>query len=370
VRILFYDWALHTIGGGQKFNCKIAEYLSKKHEVHLITLFPVEKKTLESYYSIDLSKVNITNLYKKAWANPSFLKILVAGKISQLSSAYDLFFNADAQEIIKPRAKHSILYCHFFEPRGFYRPPRNIFDAMKMLAISFFKFLRGNHAEKYSAYCNSLYTKSWLKKLWCVDAKVIYPPVDIPEHVSLKKENLIISVGRISPDKNYEAVIEIFRRSNVKNYRLIICGKSDSEEYLEKLKKLSENLAVDFKLNLSDKELKSFYSKAKIFIQAKGMDINENKFPALFEHFGMTTAEAMSYGCVPLALNKAGYKETVKEGYTGFLFNSPEEAVEKLVFLTNQEALMRQLSTNCIKKSKEFSTAELHKKLDELISGL
>ena len=77
MRICVYDWALHTIGGGQKFDCKIAEHLSRKHDVDILSLFPINRKMLEEEYSVDFSGIrNFRHLYKESRVNPTFLHLM------------------------------------------------------------------------------------------------------------------------------------------------------------------------------------------------------------------------------------------------------------------------------------------------------
>lgn len=373
MKILFYDWSLHIVGGGQKVNCRIIEHLSKQHDVDVLTLYPVKKEYLEKYYSVDLSKVNFLHLANHSKMHASLLKLLLTSKVSKLSSKYDVFFNADAQELIKPRAKYNLMYCHFFEPK-WYRPAKNFADFFKLLGIYLIKTIKRNYANKYQVYCNSDYTKKWLKNLWKVDAKVIYPPVDLPKQKSFKKQNLIISTGRISPDKNYEFIITLFKKlcqeSNIQNYKLLICGKSDDLAYLNRLKNLSKEFNIEFKTDLTNKQLKEVYSKSKIFIQAKGIEINEKKYPGLLEHFGMAPVEAMAYGCVPVVLNKAGYKETVENNKSGFLFDSEDEAIEKLKLLVKDEKLREKMSKQAISRAKKFSLQRMQKEINEMMDDL
>jgi len=284
-----------------------------------------------------------------------------------MSRNYDLFFNADAQESVKPQSNRNIMYCHFFEPL-WYRPSKGILDFFKLLSLYIFRVYKRNYSKLYNIYCNSLYTQGWLKKLWNVEAKVIYPPVDIPTRQG-KKENIILSTGRISPDKNYEFVIEVFREAytSARNYKLIICGKSDNINYLNKLKEFGRNLSVEFLTDVSDKQMKEIYSKSKVFIQAKGIDNNDKRFPGLVEHFGMTSAEAMSYGCVPLLLNKGGYKEIVDKK-TGFIFNSKDEAVKFFVKLINNKKLLEAMSKSGVQRAKIFSLERMQKQIDEAIA--
>jgi glycosyltransferase involved in cell wall biosynthesis len=376
MKICIYDWCLHTIGGGQKFDCKIAEYLSKKHNVDILSLFPINKKKLEDAYSVDFSKIeNFRYLYKKNNLNPMFLHLLSFRKVSKIAKEYGLFFNADAHETVKPTAKHNIMYCHFFNLK-WPKPARNFAEFMKLAAMWLFKSALKNYAKKYDAiYCNSFYTKEWLKKKWKVNADVIYPPIDIPKKVSQNKRNIILSAGRLTLDKNYEFTIECFKAvydsmQEAQNYECWIYGSEPPVRYYEKLKKMAEGYPIKITANPSRKELNEAYSKSKLFVQAKGLGVNGKKYPALFEHFGMTPVEAMAHGCVPVLLNKGGYKETVDDNKNGFLFNSKGEAIEKIKLLIKNNKLWQKLSKNARKKAKKFCLERMQKEIDKMMGKI
>ena len=375
MRILVYDWSLFRFGGGQKFNCKIIEHFSKKHSVDILTLFQINVSEIEKAYNVDFSRINkIIYLFKKNRINinPTFLHLLSFKKVSKISKNYDLFFNAEAHESVKPRAKYNMIYCHFFEQKK-YRPAKNLIDFFKLVFVYIFKSMLKNHAKKYNIYCNSNYTKYWLKKDWKVDAKVLYPPIDIPKkkkkNKKIEKKNIILSTGRLSPDKNYEFVIHCFKKiySTNKNYECIICGIKSDEQYYNKLMRLSKEYPIKIIMGVSGKELKNLYDKAKIFIQAKGLHVNDKRYPALLEHFGMAAVEAMAHGCVPVLLNKAGYKETIEHEKNGFLFNSKEEAIEKLKLLIKNEKLRKKMSKAAKKRAKKFSLERMHREIDDAV---
>ncbi len=372
MKILFYDWALHNLGGGQKFDCKIIEHLSKKHDVDILTLFPIDIKKIEQAYNVDFSRIKrVISLYDKNNGNSSKLHLFSYKKVSEISKNYDLFFNADAHETVNPKARHNIMYCHFFEPK-IYRKANNIIDFFKLAFVYLFKTFAGNYSRKYKIYCNSNYTKFWLKRLWKVDSKIIYPPIDIPKTISKNKKNIILSTGRLTPDKNYEFVIDCFKKvyNENKNYECIICGIKYEEEYYQKLLRLSRGYPIKIITNLTDKELNEIYDKAKIFVQAKGLNINEKKYPGLLEHFGMAAAEAMAHGCIPIVLNKGGYRETVEDKKTGFLFNNREEAISNLSFLMKNEKERRKMEKDARKRAKLFSLERMQKQIDEAINSL
>jgi len=51
--------------------------------------------------------------------------------------------------------------------------------------------------------------------------------------------------------------------------------------------------------------------------------------PAAQEHFGMTTAEAMGYGAVPVAIGSGGQPEVVDDGVDGFLWRDVDQLKAK-----------------------------------------
>lgn len=371
MKMLIYDWSLFNFGGGQKFNCKIIEYLSKTYDVDILTLFPINIKEIEKAYNVDFSRVKkIIILYKKSKINPSFLHLITSNRVSKISKDYDFFFNAEAQETVRPKAKYNLMYCHFFEQK-WYRPSKNFIDFFKLIFVYIFKSLIKNYAKKYNVYCNSNYTKYWLTKEWKVDAKILYPPIDIPKkkRKRIKKEDIILSTGRLTPDKNYEFVIACFKKlyETNKNYRCVICGIKYNDNYFNKLVRLSQGYPIKIMTNVSDKTLNDFYDKTKIFIQAKGLNVNEKKYPALVEHFGMAVAEAMAHGCIPIILNKGGYRETVESGKSGFLFNDKNEAIEKLRLIINNEKLRKKMSKAAEKRAEKFSLKRMQKEIDDAI---
>jgi len=375
MKILIYDWCLHTVGGGQKVNCRMAEHLSKKYNTDILTMFPIKKQYLERYYSVDLSRVGkIRHLYKKSAMNPYLFFLISFRKVSKIAQEYDILINADAHETVKPTAKYNIMYCHFFRHKVYrYRYPKGFFDRFALLGVYLFRKMLRNYVKEYdSVYCNSEFSKKWLKKLWKINADIIYPFVEIPQKVSSRKENIILVTGRFSPDKNYEFVIDCFKQLydlGIKNYKCIIAAAKGNGEtrYYEKICNLAKDYPIEIKSNLTDNELKVLYSKAKIFLMAKGLCIDEEKFPLLIENFGMSVLEAAAHGCVPVVLNKGGYKEIVRESENGLLFNTKEEAIKQLNRLLNNEKLRKRLSKNAMQNAKKFSLEIMQKEIDKAI---
>src|SRR5262249_54420489 len=59
-------------------------------------------------------------------------------------------------------------------------------------------------------------------------------------------------------------------------------------------------------------------ASSSIFWSATGYGEDEEKAPWAQEHFGMTTAEAMAGGCVPVGIDRAGQRELARAAVDGY----------------------------------------------------
>jgi len=163
---------------------------------------------------------------------------------------------------------------------------------------------------------NSEFTKKHIDEEFAVDSQVIYPPINLIK--SGKKDKLILSVGRFEPSlnvKKQDVLIKAFRRlhKNLPGWRLALVGTSANDEWLSQLEQQAKGLPVDFYPNLEYSKLIKLYQKARIYWHAAGYQVNELARPELTEHFGITTAEAISAGCIPLIVPKGGQVEVVPD---------------------------------------------------------
>lgn len=203
---------------------------------------------------------------------------------------------------------------------------------------------------------NSQYTKKWTKKYWDKESKVLYPPVDLAKFRPGKKRNIILNVGRFFVDghsKRQDILVEAFKEMINKKelkegWELHLVGGvgqgKKHEEYLNKIKIKAKDYPILFHLFASFERLKTLYSQAKIYWHATGFGETPQKNPINFEHFGISTVEAMVAGVVPLVFNGGGQPEIVKHGKNGFLWNDLEELTELTIKLIRDKKLLEGLS--------------------------
>ncbi len=228
----------------------------------------------------------------------------------------------------------------------------------------------------------SQYSYTWIKKLWSRESQIIYPPVDVENFYKIKKEKIILSVGRFFPEHHNkkqlelaEAFIEIYKENIdiLKDYKLILVGgveqKSKHLEYVEKIKDISIGYPIEVLTNISWEELKNIFAKALIFWHAAGMGEDENKAPEKFEHFGITTVEAMASGCVCVVINKGGQPEIISDGVDGFLFSSWEDLKEITLKICSGKIEIRKISEQAVIKARQFSSIKFKERLLEVIKN-
>src|SRR4030042_2182575 len=115
----------------------------------------------------------------------------------------------------------------------------------------------------------------------------------------------------------------------MKNFTLCLAGgvenKAEHIDYVESIKKLSKNFPIKVLTNIDWGKLLELFSRSLIFWHASGMGEDEIRHPEKFEHFGITTVEAMASGCIPIVINKGGQTEIIENGKNGFLFETWDE---------------------------------------------
>ena len=159
-------------------------------------------------------------------------------------------------------------------------------------------------------------------------------------YIKEKQPYLLFCSTWISEAKGASKVVSAFGKSGlfaVSSYtklpiRLKMVGNCN-EDYKKKILTLAESHCcaeyIDFVPVQED--VKPYFADAMAFIQ-----------PSLNEGLGRTTAEAMFYGCPVIAYASGGTLDLVKDGETGYLFNTVEECAELMrkVCTTDQEEVI------------------------------
>ena len=191
---------------------------------------------------------------------------------------------------------------------------------------------------------NSYFSKENILSAYGIESKVVHLGGDIfDKDEKIKKPteiNQVLSLGSINSIKGYEFIInsislikEDFRP------KLLIIGNSADKLFLEKIKNLSKlkQVNLEIKINISDLDLKNAFLESSIFAYA-----------SFLEPLGLAPLEAMSFGLPVVAIKEGGLRETVIDGYNGFLVDrSPEHFSRKILNLILDNSLYKKMSYNC-----------------------
>lgn len=371
----------YKYGGTESYTANLLQALqaiSRDYEISIITEYYKDTKKLTSEemaqrlndaygVSVSSNKLSIEYIETKEYKNRieyrRFEKTL-----QSITKKFDLFIYC-SRGLITGRAKKNIAVIHFPMERKVTFPTYRKLPFLKPLAIKSDNAFKNN----YDFFIpNSNFTSYWLKQKWNISddkIKVLYPPVTLVKMKAEKKPNQIFVCSRIEKSKKIDDLIKAYSNSKILNHHcsLTIAGsiKNESAEYKEYLTGINPN--VNFVFEPSRAQIEQLYSESEIFWHAKGYG-EEN--PYNMEHFGITTVEAMSAGCIPIVINKGGQPEIVKEG-TGFTWDTIEELTEKTEQLINlTEKNKKDISLAAMERSKYFDTEHFTEQLKKLLEKL
>jgi glycosyltransferase involved in cell wall biosynthesis len=215
---------------------------------------------------------------------------------------------------------------------------------------------------------NSTYSRKAVRQHTGRNPIVVYPPVEVETFSAAaegkKREEMVVSCGRYSPEKNYEYMLEAAKR--LTNVKFAVVGSFSGEKstkYYEKLcsMKSEKSLAnVELLKTVPFRDLLKLYSEAKIY-----MHTMKN------EHFGIAVIEAMAAGLVPVVYRGGGPWEDIlkaKQGYYGFSYETPNEAVAIIKMLLANENLRAEIVKRDLVYVKEFSDDLFKKRFIELVN--
>ncbi len=252
--------------------------------------------------------------------------------------------------ITRPETKH-ICYLHH-QPRYLYYYetaiewqkywPVKIYGHLINHKLRIWDYLSSARVDYFIA--NSEETKRRIGKFYRRDAKVIYPPVSIPEKLTINYEKppteYYLTVSRLARAKHIDILIAA---ANKHKFNLKIVGNGRDKEYLKSI----AGQTVEILGSVSDEKLPELYKNAKGFL-----------FASVDEEFGIAPIEAMGYGVPVIAFASGGIPETVKDGERGFLYHelnedSLIEQINKMEQLSEKEYMQMRLA--CREASEQFS---------------
>ena len=228
---------------------------------------------------------------------------------------------------------------------------------------------------------NSEYTRTWVQRYWRVDSDVLFPAIRVQDLRPGPKERRILSVGRffargMGHSKKQLELVEAFgrmvRRGKLQGWELHLVGGCEPSQraYVDKVRRAAEGLPVHVHANAPRPLVEELFASSSVFWHATGLDEDEEKQPWVFEHFGITTVEAMAAGCVPVVIDKAGQREIVRHGVDGYRWSGLDELESYTRSLAGDAALRDRLARSAVERARTFSEEAFAARWSEIGAGL
>lgn len=203
----------------------------------------------------------------------------------------------------------------------------------------------------------SKYIKRRIKKVYCRDSNIIYPPVDVSSFkLCENKDDFYITASRMVPYKKMDLIVEAF--SKLPDKKLIVIGNGPD---FEKIKSRAGHNVVLMGYQPFE-VLKEHMQRARAFVFAAEED------------FGITPVEAQACGTPVIAFAKGGALETVRgleqEKPTGLFFK--EQTVTSVVNAISkfEENIAAFTAKNCRENAERFSEGRFRKEFKKYIDGV
>jgi glycosyltransferase involved in cell wall biosynthesis len=169
-------------------------------------------------------------------------------------------------------------------------------------------------------------------------------------------ETVLISVGRLAPEKNWDTLLHAFAKIYVEQpgVRLVLLGDGTARQSLETLAgELGILDRVTFTGAVPFEVIPRYLKAADAFT-----------FASVTETQGLVTIEAMAAGLPVVAVDGPGTRDIVEHGKQGLLVeNDPQALASGLTQLLSDSRKMKRFSNQALKKAKTFDVNELGNQL-------
>jgi len=390
-----------TLGGGEKYLGVTAEAVRDAFPdaaVEILSPVPVQVELYERMLGLDLGGITLrsTNsepgrLKRLAARLPTlrlYRDLLVSAQAAPMTARYDVFISMVYVLPAFTRARRSVMLCQFpYERRLDIDRPRVPHRLFKLYLWPYWRLRRAVFGGEVDGFqlivCQSQYVREWVRRLWERESAVVNPPIDVPEPEPdwSAKENLIVSVGRFftgGHSKRHDVMVRAFRQlcdEGHEGWELHLAGSVHRErpvdrEYFDRVMELARGYPVHVHTDVPREKVEDLYRRASIYWHAAGYGADADRHPAALEHFGMTTAEAMGHGAVPVAIGLGGQPEVVEDGVTGYLWESMPRLKQRTAELMADSDLRRKMGEAARRASFRHSRAEFKRRMAELLAPM
>ncbi len=292
-------------------------------------------------------------------------KNLICGfDLREIKSEVDLTFNTQGGSLI---VDSDLVYMHFPLSLQFGGPysilPLESMSLMrKIYTIPFFQAVQSLERKLgRTLIANSKYTAYNIKKCLGRESQIVYPPVDVEACQRLAGKprggSKVLSISRFASGKNLELIPWIASKTD-KNIEFEIIGSTSKEggeiydKVLEGIAKYGVKGRITISFNVSNAEKMRLLGDSKVFLHL-----------IRSEPFGISVAEALSAGLIPLVHRSGGQREIAPPEWQYEDFSEVPKLVSRAFSVWNPE-----LSSNLSRPAARFKTERFSNEIVDLVN--
>ena len=343
-------------GGAERITISVANQLAKENDVSILSIanFDVNDVFCEIHNNVKVDSLNRINWGKKGSIRKNYLSIIILLRKYVAINKIDVLVNVQSNNFLwsVPALIGSRTINVCWEHVNYISHKSLIYDFSIFLAKKFAKrIIVLTERDRYL----------WNSK------KVIsisnFPEFNIPQVRIEEKQKIIIAVGRFSPQKSFDRLIQIWeiveKSGKLSDYRLELYGEGDQELYLRNLIFEKGLLQIDIKPFTNRIDL--VYSRASLLLMT-----------SIFEGYPMVIIEALQFGVPAIAFDVyTGPAEIIIHNTTGFLIedgNISEFANVIIKTVTDKKKLLF-LQNNNLDYRKQFNSEIIISKWNHLLNS-
>ncbi len=341
-----------TQGGGVGYIAAFAAALRPYGPVDLYCGAGITSADMQTRYGTDLDRVNIRTFVADAapgWRRRPALQPLLGDR------SYDVVLRQATAVPGPSLCRRAVLVTEFpMQARVTWREAGYLRTYRRVVA-------------------NSTFTASWIARRWGRTAVVIPPPV--APIAPLPNGPTVVALGRFTGGARSKGQLEMvhaFRAllaSGVQGWTLHLCGLVEDPAYLAAVRAAGADLPVVCHTDLARADLAAVLGQASLFWHATGVAVPADQ-PQLLEHFGISTVEAMSAGCVPVVIGRGGQPEVVGPDLAAWTWQTWPECVAKTAQLIAAPTLRATLAEAARRQAAVFSPDRFRAHADRLFAEI
>lgn len=361
--VIIHEWL--GWGGGGAVAMNIAQALQDEHTLSLVTTRSKDVNDLNEYYSTNVTEIEIYEFsILDRIDKMGHLRVMKDSLLSRLVDTfwpnYDLVINTTSD--IKVSGK-SITYVH-----GPYQILERSIKERNHNGISKYYFRMCDYIESKEKkspkfLANSQWTSNNVSDKINIKPSIVSPPVytdDIEPIEWKERRNDILTIGRLSPEKNILRNIKIVERIRERGHKVqyhIVGPKSEDRlDYVSKVEREArKHDFVHLEGKIEREKLSSMISSFKWGLH--GHDC---------EHFGITVAELVSGGVIPFVPNDGGQIEIVNF-CNKVTYESEEEAAAKLDKAMKSDERVRKIKYELHDMKNKFGVRRFREEIKHIV---